>query len=195
MQTNKSYGFMTEAQFRFPWSEQKGEAIMPIESIEQPDLIEISPTLRLKKYAGVFDFALPWYQDPVVLRMSEGPDVKPYTLENLKFMYSYLDSHGELYWIEQLRDGEFVPIGDVTLEPEDLPIVLGFPDVRGRGIGRAVIRALIERARSLGWDHLSVQNIYDYNLASQKMFLSCGFQKTESTETGASYRLLITQRA
>lgn len=162
---------------------------MPIEAIEQPEILEISPTLRLKKYGGAFEFALPWYQDPVVLRMSEGEGVKPYTLENLKVMYSYLDSHGELYWIETLRDGEFVPIGDVTLEPEDLPIALGFPDVRGKGIGRAVIRALIERARSLGWDHLSIQNIFDYNLASQKMFLSCGFQKTGSTKDGASYRL------
>ena len=166
---------------------------MPIEGIEQPEILSVSPTLRLRKYGGVFDFALPWYQDPVVLKMSEGPDVKPYTLENLNWMYTYLDSHGELYWIEEQQRNEFVPIGDVTMWQDDLPIVLGSPHVRGRGIGKAVIKALIARARSLGWDHLSVQNIYSYNTASQKLFLSCGFQETGKTETGASYRLELTE--
>ena len=166
---------------------------MPIEGIEQPEILSVSPTLRLRKYSGVFDFALPWYQDPVVLKMSEGPDVKPYTLENLNWMYPYLDSHGELYWIEKWQETKFVPIGDVTMWQDDLPIVLGFPDVRGRGIGKAVIKALIARAKSLGWDHLSVQNIYNYNTASQRLFLSCGFQETGKTETGASYRLELTE--
>lgn len=162
---------------------------MPIEAIEQPEFIEISPTLRLKRYDGVFDFALPWYQDPVVLRMSEGEGTKPYTLENLKVMYAYLDAHGELYWIEEDQGTGFVPIGDVTIWQEDLPIALGSSAVRGRGIGKSVLQALIARARSLHWDHLRVQNIYSYNTASQRLFLSCGFRETKKTETGASYRL------
>ena len=162
---------------------------MPIEGIEQPEILDISPTLRLRKYGGVFDFALPWYQDPVVLKMSEGENTKPYALDNLNWMYTYLNDHGELYWIEELQENEFVPIGDVTMWQDDLPIVLGSPQVRGRGIGKAVITALIARARSLGWDHLSVQNIYSYNTASQRLFLSCGFCETGKTETGASYRL------
>ncbi len=162
---------------------------MPVEGIPQPELLLISPTLRLRKYGGVFDFALPWYQDPVVLRMSEGEGTEPYTLENLKWMYTYLDTHGELYWIEEDQGAGFVPIGDVTLCREDLPIALGSSSVRGRGIGKAVLKALIERARALHWDHLAVQNIYSYNAASQKLFLSCGFKETEKTKTGASYRL------
>ena len=166
---------------------------MPIEGIEQPEILTVSPTLRLRKYGGVFDFALPWYQDPVVLKMSEGENTKPYTLKNLNWMYTYLNSHGELYWIEELQGDEFVPIGDVTMWQDDLPIVLGSPQVRGRGIGKAVIKALIARARSLGWDHLSVQNIYSYNTASQNLFLSCGFHETGKTETGASYRLELAE--
>ena len=166
---------------------------MPIEGIVQPEILTVSPTLRLRKYSGAFDFALPWYQDPVVLKMSEGPDVKPYTLENLNWMYTYLNNHGELYWIEELQETEFVPIGDVTMWRDDLPIVLGSPSVRGRGIGKAVITALIARARTLGWDHLGVENIYSYNTASQRLFLSCGFHETNKTETGASYRLELTK--
>lgn len=162
---------------------------MPIEAVEQPEFLVVSPTLRLHRYYGVFDFALPWYRDPVVLKMSEGAEAKPYTLENLKRMYTYLDAHGELYWIEELRNGEFVPIGDVTMWQDDLPIALGSPDVRGRGIGKAVLQSLIRRARELGWSHLKVQNIFSYNIASQRLFLSCGFQEAGKTETGASYRL------
>lgn len=164
---------------------------MPIEGIVQPEIIEITPTLRLKKFDGEFDFALPWYHDPIVLRMSEGENVKPYTLENLNWMYTYLNANGELYWIEELGGGKFVPIGDVTMWQEDMPIVLGSPDVRGRGIGRAVISALIERARSLGWRELRVENIFSYNDASRRMFTACGFTECAKTQNGAGYRLLL----
>lgn len=164
---------------------------MPIEGIVQPDIIEISNCLRLKKYDGKFDFALPWYQDPVVLRMSEGENTKPYTLENLTIMYTYLSSQGELYWIEELRDGKFVPIGDVTMWHEDMPIALGSPEVRGRGIGKAVVGALIKRARALGWSELNVGNIFAYNEASRRLFTACGFVECAKTETGASYKLML----
>lgn len=164
---------------------------MPIDGIVQPDIIEISDCLRLKKYGGKFDFALPWYQDPVVLRMSEGENTKPYTLENLTRMYTYLSLQGELYWIEELRDGKFVPIGDVTMWQEDMPIALGSPEVRGRGIGKAVVGALIKRARALGWSELNVGNIFAYNEASRRLFTSCGFVECAKTETGASYKLIL----
>lgn len=39
-------------------------------------------------------------------------------------MYSYLDAHGELYFIEWKENGVWVPIGDVTFWQEDLPIVI-----------------------------------------------------------------------
>lgn len=164
---------------------------MPIDGITQPEIIEISPTLRLKKFSGEFDFALPWYSDPVVLKMSEGENAKPYTLENLNKTYSYLNANGELYWIEELRGDKFVPIGDVTMWQEDMPIALGSPDVRGRGIGKAVVCALIDRARSLGWHELRVENIFSYNEASRRLFTSCGFAECAKTENGASYKLVL----
>lgn len=164
---------------------------MPIDGITQPKAIEISSTLRLRSFDGEFDFALPWYRDPVVLKMSEGESVTPYTLETLTRMYTYLSSMGELYWIEELRDGRFVPIGDVTMWQEDMPIALGSSDVRGRGIGKAVVSVLIERARSLGWSELRVENIFTYNEASRRLFTSCGFTECGKTENGASYMLKL----
>lgn len=162
---------------------------MPIVGIDQPEILQIRSDLRLRKYDGNFAVALPWYQDPVVLRGSEGENVKPYSLSNLEVMYTYLSGKGELYWIELDKGNGFTPIGDVTLWQEDLPIALGSDDVRGKGIGKAVLTALIDRARSLGWRELHVENIFTYNEASRRLFTSCGFVKCGETETGNSYKL------
>lgn len=162
---------------------------MPIVGIDQPEILEIRSDLRLRKYDGNFAAALPWYQDSVVLLGSEGEGVQPYSLSNLEVMYTYLSGKGELYWIELDKGNGFTPIGDVTLWQEDLPIALGNDDVRGKGIGKAVLTALIERARSLGWQELHVENIFTYNEASRRLFTSCGFVECGKTETGNSYKL------
>ncbi len=162
---------------------------MPIEGIVQPEILPVSPALRLRKYDGKHDFALPWYQDRELVRLVDGPDAAPYDGEKLARMYSYLDGHGELYWIEGKSGPGFTPIGDVTLCREDLPIVIGPGACRGKGVGKAVVSALIRRARSLCWDHMAVREIYSYNTASQRLFLSCGFREAEKTELGSGYRL------
>ncbi len=162
---------------------------MPIEGIVQPDFLAVSPALRLRKYDGIFAFALPWYQEEELVRLVDGPDAKPYDMERLARMYAYLNDHGELYWIEERQGAGFSPIGDVTLCREDMPIVLGPDSCRGRGVGKAVVLALIGRARALGWSHAAVREIYSYNAASQRLFLSCGFRETGKTELGSSYRL------
>lgn len=75
---------------------------MPIPGIQQPDLITISPSLRLRSYDLVHDFALPWYQDHETLMLVDGKDV-PYTPERLARMYQYLNDHGELYFIDNMK--------------------------------------------------------------------------------------------
>ncbi len=164
---------------------------MPFDSIIQPELLPVSATLRLRRYdasrAEDLQRALDWYGDEELVRLVDGPDAKPYT--DVRGMYAYLDRKGEEYWIEELVDGEFVPIGDVTLCRDDLPIVIGPKEKWGRHIGRQVVQTLVERARALGLDHLGVEEIYDYNLRSQRMFESLGFQVVEKTEQGKRYRL------
>ena len=83
----------------------------------------------------------------------------PYTIERLGGMYRYLNNAGELYFIEVLGNGTYKPIGDVTFWQEDMPIVIGDPAYRGKGIGRKVISALIERGKFLGFDQLAVGEI------------------------------------
>ena len=163
---------------------------MAIEGIVQPEIIQIDDTLRLRKYDGVHDFALTWYLDEETVWLVDGKR-EPYTTARLDGMYRYLNDMGELYFIELLEKGAYTPIGDVTFCREDMPIVIGDPACRGRGIGRKVISALIGRGKSLGYDHLSVEEIYDWNTGSRRCFESMGFIAYKKTEKGSSYRLTL----
>ena len=106
-------------------------------------------------------------------------------------MYEYLDSHGELYFIEVKENGNFKPIGDVTFWKDDMPITIGDKKYRGRKIGQKVISALVQRGRELGYSSLHVGEIYDYNTASQKCFQSVGFHIKQKTEHGNSYEIKL----
>ena len=70
-----------------------------------------------------------------------------------------------------------------------MPIVIGDPNYRRKGIGKKVISALLERGRAKGYDKLYVGEIYDFNIGSQKCFESVGFRSYEKTEKGSRYVL------
>ena len=61
------------AQNEYPQQEEDGllgqnwRTTMPIQGLEQPEIIAIEPTLRLRKFDGRYDFALKWYQDEDVV--------------------------------------------------------------------------------------------------------------------------------
>ena len=159
---------------------------MAIPGVEQPAYIQINETLRLRRYDGTADFAFEWYQDPELVYLVDGVR-KLYDRETLYNMYNYLDAHGELYFIEALEDGGYVPIGDVAFSQTDLPIVIGVPAYRGRGVGRQVILSLMDRGRALGFEKLGVREIYDWNTASIRCFTACGFRPVEKTDKGWRY--------
>ena len=163
---------------------------MAIQGIEQPDLIQIDDTLRLRKYDGTHDFALAWYQDEETVWLVDG-NRNPYTPERLAGMYHYLNEAGELYFIEIMENGTYKPIGDVTFWQEDMPIVIGDPNYRGKEIGRRVILSLIQRGKMLGYDRLEVGEIYNWNVGSRRCFESVGFTPNEKTEKGHSYRMSL----
>lgn len=163
---------------------------MPITGIHQPEVIPIDDTLRLTKFTSIPEEALGWYQDPELVYLVDGVK-RPYSRETLENMYGYLDKHGELYIIEALENGAFKPIGDVSFWQEDMPIVIGDPAYRGKGLGRKVVAALIARGRELDWDSLRVDQIYHYNVGSRKCFESQGFTVCETTDTGNRFLLKL----
>ena len=155
---------------------------MPIPNVTQPDYLRIDETLRLRKFDDSFEFAFDWYQDEETVYLVDGVR-RPYSRETLGNMYHYLDKQGELYFIEVL-EGQWKPIGDVCFWCDDMPIVIGDRGYRGRGIGKKVITALIARGRELGYDRLTVSEIYEFNTASRKCFENAGFRILEKTEKG-----------
>lgn len=161
---------------------------MAIEGIVQPDIIEIDNELRLRKFDGAYDFAFEWYQDEETVYLVDGVK-RPYSWETLRGMYEYLNQHGELYFIEALKDGVFVPIGDVTFRQQDMTIVIGDKAYRGKGIGRKIISRLVERGRELGYKKLYVSEIYDFNIVSRKCFEAMGFKAYEKTGKGSRFVL------
>ena len=116
-----------------------------------------------------------WYRDPHVLLMSEGPDERPFGRERVERMYAHLSAIGEVYVIEVREDDRWKPIGDATLAPDTLPIVIGDAGYRGRGLGARVLSLLIGRAQNLGWTSLQAKHIYAYNEPSRRLFRRHGF--------------------
>ncbi|MBZ2134350.1 GNAT family N-acetyltransferase [Streptococcus gordonii] len=161
---------------------------MPMVNLAQPDVILINSNLRLRAYDGHYQVAFSWYQDPELVYFVDGKKGS-YSLEKIKRMYEVLNQRGELYFIEVKQDDSWLPIGDVTFSENDLPIVIGVETYRSIGIGREVIAALIERARSLSYSQLRVQDIYGFNLSSKKLFTSFGFYPYEETDLGYRYVL------
>ena len=155
-------------------------------------IIQIDDSLRLVPYflADHRDVALTWYQDVDLVELVDGVRI-PYNVEKLNDMYSYLESNGDLFWIEFREKGEWVPIGDVTLSQENLPIVIGNPTYQHQGIGRKVLRALIDLAQQKGWKQLKVQEIYTFNQISRRCFESLGFVESRRTESGVGFLLKL----
>lgn len=157
---------------------------MPIPGVEQPETIQLTNTYRLRRYDGHYELALPGYQDPVVYENSEGifnkekiPD-----MSYVKAMCEYLDKNGELYFIEALEDGGYVPVGDVTVKDEDPPIAIWREEYRGRGLGTLAMGAVIERLRELGYKRIHDSTVYKWNENSLKMHQKLGFKVVRETE-------------
>lgn len=150
---------------------------MAYKNFEQPKIIKVRDDIRLRIYDGNYQLAVQWYKEEVVYYNSEGiTDPSKIPDESyVRRMYEYLRNNGELYFIEVLEDGRFLPVGDVTLKEENPPIVIGVAKYRGKGIGKEVMKTIINRAKEIGITKLYGSIIYDYNIASQRMHESIGF--------------------
>lgn len=150
---------------------------MALKDIRQPETIEISDSVRLRKYDGNFALFLPGYQDPVVYQNSEGifDESKIPNLDYVEGICRYLSDAGELYYIEVKENGCYRPIGDVTIKDENPPIAIWLEEYRGKGIGTMVMRAVIYRLKSLGYLKIQGSTVYKWNIPSQKMHEKLGF--------------------
>ena len=140
------------------------------------EVVAVDEWLRLRTFAGERDVeaALPWYADPATVVAVDGPGATPYDPARVAAMYDALATQGDLFMIEAGTQAGWQPVGDVTLAPDTLPIVVA-PSHRRRGIGRSVVLRLVDRARVLGWDELRVREVHPDNVASRALFEGLGF--------------------
>lgn len=141
------------------------------------EILPVDDELRLRSFAGDadVDLAWPWYRDPETVALVDGAGSPTYARDRVAAMYQALTAQGEVYLIERRTpDGGWEAVGDVTLAPDTLPIVIA-PEWRRQGIGRRVVLRLVDRARALGWSELHVREILPGNEASHRLFAGLGF--------------------
>ncbi|HFU4451608.1 TPA: GNAT family N-acetyltransferase [Streptococcus suis] len=163
---------------------------MAIEGVEQVAVLEIDNQIRLRRYDGIHDFAFEWHQDLELVWLIDG-DQDRYSHDLLDRMYDYLSKNGECYFIEIFEDNQFIPIGDVTLFADDFAIAIGDKRYWKKGIGTKVLHRMIERARDVGLEEILVEEIYDWNTGSRKLFEKCGFEAVEKKKKGWSYKMIL----
>lgn len=142
-----------------------------------PEILPVDEELRLRAFAGDadVDLAWPWYRDPETVSLVDGAGSPTYARDRVAAMYQALSAQGEVYLIERRTpDGGWEAVGDVTLAPDTLPIVVA-PDWRRQGIARRVLLRLVDRARVLGWSELHVREIRPGNDASHRLYAGLGF--------------------
>lgn len=133
----------------------------------------VDKDISLIPYYPDDDKTLAWYQDVELVKKIDNKD-EPYTLDKLQAMYHYLDTNGDCFYISY-RDQL---VGDVTLlDSGEIAIVIIKP-YQNKHIGRKVIRSIIELAKLKGFDRVYM-TIYDFNVQSQRMAKSVGFEKHE----------------
>lgn len=155
------------------------------------DYVNVNEELRLVKYdEKYFSISEEWYKDKEILYYSEGENVEIYSRKQIENMYGYLSNNGELYFIQAKQGNEWVIIGDATLLEDNMPIVIGDKAYWSKGVGRKVIKALIEKGKSQGMTTFRTK-IYYYNDRSKAMFKSLGFQLERKEDKEEIYVLNI----
>lgn len=129
---------------------------------------------KLIKYYPNYEVTLPWYQDRQLVKQVDNRD-QPYDIERLKRMYTYLDQHGDLFYIEY----DHTLCGDVCLQDSGEIAIVISPRYQNKHIGRTVIYMIIDLAKQKGFSSVYAR-IYPFNIQSKTMFESLGFINTDN---------------
>lgn len=131
----------------------------------------VDEEIQLVPYYPNYKRTLMWYQDLDLCKQVDNRD-SVYDIDLLKRMYKYLNQHGDLYYIKYKNR----LCGDVCLQPDgEINIVVAKP-FQNKHVGRRVIGAIIQLAKEKNIQELHAE-IYSFNIQSQRMFISLGFEK------------------
>ena len=116
--------------------------------------------------------SLEWYQDPDVCRQADNID-HVYDLDRLNFMYTYLSTHGDCFYIQYRGQ----PAGDITLQDNAEISIVICKAYQNRHISRRCVFNMPALAKEKGMKEVKA-NICSFSTQSRKMFESAGFRKT-----------------
>ena len=128
----------------------------------------------LVPYYPAYEIALPWYQNAELCHQVDNQN-RIYDLSILKNMYQYLDSHGDLYYIEY----KGILCGDVCLQTSGEISIVVCKEYQNRHIGRTVIGKILALAKEKKY-HRCYAEIYSFNKQSRKMFERIGFVQKDA---------------
>ncbi|TDM50946.1 N-acetyltransferase [Macrococcoides goetzii] len=134
--------------------------------------------LRLLNIDKDIKYAEKWYNNRRVLLGSEGINVSGYDELTIRRMYNDLNAKGTVFIIE-IMDKHWIPVGDITLSPTTLPIIIGEDKYVGKGIAKRAMKLLLKIAKYNDYKEIKISKVFDYNINSQKLFESLGFEKSE----------------
>lgn len=134
--------------------------------------------LRLLNIDKDIKYAKKWYNNWRVLLGSEGINVSGYNEMTIRRMYNDLNNKGTVFIIE-IMDKHWKPVGDITLSPTTVPIIIGEDKYVGKGIAKRAMKLLLKISKYNDYKEIKVSKVFDYNINSQKLFESLGFEKSE----------------
>ncbi|RAI82938.1 GNAT family N-acetyltransferase [Macrococcoides goetzii] len=134
--------------------------------------------LRLLNIDKDIKYAEKWYNNRRVLLGSEGINVSGYNELTIRRMYNDLNTKGTVFIIE-IMDKHWKPVGDITLSLTTVPIIIGEDKYVGKGIAKRAMKLLLKIAKYNDYKEIKVSKVFDYNINSQKLFESLGFEKSE----------------
>ena len=134
---------------------------------------------QAKNCVGMLYHEDAWTKDYAVFVAEEESRILGFA-ELLTRLYRYFLEYGELYVIEILLGDQWLPIGDVALCPDTVPILIGSEEYRSKGYGKRALTLVVQRARHLGWKKLITCGIYTYNPRSRGLFESVGFKLVDT---------------
>lgn len=139
--------------------------------------------IRLKPFTPAdYDRLISWVDSPGLLLQYSGPLFKfPLTHEQLDV--NAADPKRVSYNVADEASGAVIAHCELYYKPASIligRILIGDPDARGKGIGGAIIRALVEVAKQDPERRLIELNVFDWNHAAIRCYEREGFELNPS---------------
>lgn len=133
----------------------------------------VNENIKLVPYFENYETTLKWYKDKDVCKQVDNIDYV-YDIDRLQKMYNYLNTHGNLYYIEYKNE----LVGDISLTDDNEITIVVCKEFQNKHIGRNCVKKILELSKENGLKSVTA-SIYAFNHQSRKMFEAVGFKQID----------------